>query len=70
MAPIAAKLAGKLPHAPFGALIGGAVLVINARIMMIYLEVAQVIRFTTYFSIILITLILAFYAWKREKKTT
>lgn len=70
MAPIAAKLAGKLPHAPFGALIGGAVLVINARIMMIYFEVAEVIRFTTYFSIILITLILAFLAWRRGKKTT
>lgn len=68
MAPIAAKLAGKLPHAPFGALIGGAVLVINARIMMIYFEVAEVIRFTTYFSIILITLILAFLAWRRGKK--
>lgn len=65
MAPIAAKLAGKLPHAPFGALIGGAVLVINARIMMIYFEVAEVTRFTTYFSIILITLILAFLAWRR-----
>ena len=70
MAPIAARLAGKLPHAPFGALIGGAVLVINARIMMIYFEVAEVIRFTTYFSIILITLILAFLAWRRGKKTT
>lgn len=70
MAPIAAKLAGKLPHAPFGALIGGAVLVINARIMMIYFEVAEVTRFTTYFSIILITLILAFLAWRRGKKTT
>lgn len=68
MAPIAAKLAGKLPHAPFGALIGGAVLVINARIMMIYFEVAQVIRFTTYFSIILITLILAFLAWRRGNR--
>ena len=70
MAPIAAKLAGKLPHAPFGALIGGAVLVINARIMMIYFEVAEVIRFTTYFSIILITLIFSFLAWRRGKKTT
>ncbi len=68
MAPIAAKLAGKLPHAPFGALIGGAVLVINARVMMIYFEVAEVIRFTTYFSIILITLILAFLAWRRGNR--
>jgi uncharacterized membrane protein YfcA len=70
MAPIAAKLAGKLPHAPFGAMIGGAVLVINARIMMIYFDVAEVIRLNTYFSIILITLILAFLAWRRGKSTT
>jgi uncharacterized membrane protein YfcA len=70
MAPIAAKLAGKLPHAPFGALIGGAVLVINARIMLIYFEVIDVIRLSTYFSIILITLILAFLAWRRDKSTT
>lgn len=68
MAPIAAKLAGKLPHAPFGALIGGAVLVINARVMMIYFEIAEAIRFTTYFGIILVTLTLAFFAWRREKK--
>jgi uncharacterized membrane protein YfcA len=67
MAPIAAKLAGKLPHAPFGAMIGGAVLLINSRVMLNYFEVMNSIKYTAYFSIVLITSYLAYKAWRREK---
>lgn len=67
MAPIAAKLAGKLPHAPFGALIGGAVLLINSRIIMNYYSFADNLKIGVYIVIVFTTALLAYYAYLREK---
>jgi uncharacterized protein len=67
MAPIAAKLAGKLPHAPFGAMIGGAVLLINSRIIMNYFSFADNLKIGIYIFIVFTTALLAYYAYLREK---
>ncbi len=69
MAPIAAKLAGKLPHAPFGAMIGGAVLLINSRVMLNYFEITNSIKYTVYLTIVVITSYLAYKAWRKEETT-
>jgi hypothetical protein len=68
MAPIAAKLAGKLPHAPFGAMIGGAVLLINSRIIMNYFAFADNLKVAIYITIFIVTALLAYFAYQREKK--
>jgi hypothetical protein len=70
MAPIAAKLAGRLPHAPFGALIGGAVLFINTFIILNYFSVGNNIKMPLLILILVTTAILAYLAWQREKKST
>jgi len=67
MAPIAAKLAGRLPHAPFGALIGGAVLFINSFIILNYFEVSSNIKIPLYVFIVVTTATLAYFAWKRKE---
>jgi uncharacterized membrane protein YfcA len=66
MAPFAAHLAGRIPHAPFGVLIGGVVIATNSRTIMIANN-----RSSSTISIVLIALtvvvgILAFKAWRHE----
>lgn len=67
IAPIAAKLAGKLPHAPFGVLVGTLVLTTNARTIMKGFEVAGPQRFTVICTLIALGVLLAIGAWKRER---
>jgi len=70
MAPIAAKLAGRLPQAPFGVLIGGAVLFINTFIILNYFIIGNNIKMPLLILILLTTATLAYFAWQREKKST
>jgi uncharacterized membrane protein YfcA len=70
MAPIAAKLAGRLPQAPFGVLIGGAVLFINTFIILNYFSIGNNIKMPLLILILLTTATLAYFAWQREKKST
>lgn len=66
MAPFAAYLAGRLPHAPFGALIGGGVVLLNARVIMISLNVPGPVRLGVLVSVAILTVVLAWKAWQRE----
>lgn len=66
MAPFAAFLAGRLPHAPFGALIGGGVVLLNARIIMISLEVPGPVRLGVLLAVAALTVVMAWLAWQRE----
>lgn len=67
MAPFAAKLAGRLPHQLFGALIGGFVVLTNLRSLMVAREVEGSVRLIILTLIIVITLIAGYLAWRREK---
>ena len=66
MAPFAAFLAGRLPHAPFGALIGGVVVGLNARIIMVALEVPGPVRAGVLLCVAALTVAMAWLAWRRE----
>lgn len=68
MAPFAAHLAGRIPHAPFGVLIGGLVIATNARTIMLASDFA-----TSTIAIFIIVLtvvigVLSFNAWRHEQK--
>ena len=66
MAPFAAHLAGRIPHAPFGVLIGGVVIATNSRTIMLAND-----RSSSTIAIVLIILTvvvgaLSFKAWRHE----
>lgn len=65
MAPIAAKLAGRLPPAPFGTAIGGAVVLLNARILLSELDVATDVIWVVAASVLTVTAVLAVRAYFR-----
>ena len=66
MAPIAARLTGRLPHAPFGVLVGGLVLITNSRTIMKAFGVPGPNRFLVLCALGLISSYFALLAWKRE----
>ena len=66
-APIAAKLAGKFPHAPLGTLVGGLVVLTNANTIMLGTEVVDQTRVWVLFGIFIGAVLLAAAAWRREK---
>lgn len=68
MAPFAAFLAGRMPHAPFGALIGGVVIVTNTRTLLSEADVSTAAIWWVISPVILLTLILAWMAWNREHR--
>jgi len=68
MAPFAAFLAGRMPHAPFGTLIGGVVIVTNARTLLTGASVSTGVIWAVISPVIVITLVLAWVAWKREHR--
>ena len=68
MAPFAAFLAGRMPHAPFGTLIGGVVIVTNARTLLTEASVSTGVIWGVISPVIVITLGLAWVAWKREHR--
>jgi len=66
MAPFAALLAGRLPHQPFGALIGGMVIITNGRAVMLSFDVPGPIRLTVMLFVLAATIVAAVNAWRRE----
>lgn len=68
MAPFAAHLAGRLPHQPFGALIGGMVVLTNGRSLMVAHDVPGPVRLAVLLAVIAIAIIAAVVAWRREHK--
>ncbi len=68
MAPFAALLAGRLPHAPFGTLIGGVVVVTNARTIMNTSDVSSPIIWSVLVPVAIVVSLLTLSAWRREKR--
>jgi uncharacterized membrane protein YfcA len=68
MAPFAAYLAGRLPHAPFGALIGGVVVLTNARTLLRENDVDATAMSMVLVAIALVTVAAAIYAHRRERR--
>lgn len=69
MAPFAATLAGRLPHQPFGTLIGGMVVVTNSRSLMEAYKIAGPMRGAVLSALTVMAIALATVAWKRERRT-
>ncbi|MFA5774517.1 MAG: sulfite exporter TauE/SafE family protein [Ilumatobacteraceae bacterium] len=68
MAPFAALLAGRLPHAPFGTLIGGVVVVTNARTIMNTSDVSSSVTWGVLVPVAIVVSLLTIAAWRREKR--
>lgn len=68
MAPFAAFLAGRLPHAPFGTLIGGIVVLSNGRILLQGFGASNTVIGVCALIVGLCVVVLAFIAWKREDR--
>jgi uncharacterized membrane protein YfcA len=68
MAPFAAYLAGRLPHAPFGALIGGVVVLTNARTLLRENDVDAMAMSIVLVAIAIVTVTAATYAHRRERR--
>jgi ABC-type transporter Mla maintaining outer membrane lipid asymmetry permease subunit MlaE len=68
MAPFAALLAGRLPHAPFGTLIGGMVVLLNGRILLRGFGASDLVIGMSALIVGLCVAVLAFNAWKRESR--
>jgi uncharacterized membrane protein YfcA len=68
MAPFAAFLAGRMPHAPFGTLIGGVVIITNSRTLLSEIDASTTTMWAIISPVIAITLVLAWMAWNREHR--
>lgn len=68
MAPFAAMLAGRMPHQPFGALIGGMVVLTNGRSLMITNDVPGPTRVVVLLIVLALAVTAAIVAWRREHK--
>lgn len=68
MAPFAALLAGRLPHAPFGTLIGGVVVITNARTLMTTNNVSSIVIASVLIAVACVTVVLIVAAWRREHR--
>lgn len=68
MAPFAAFLAGRMPHAPFGALIGGVVIITNSRTLLSEIDATNATMWWVLTPIAALTLVLAWMAWNREHR--
>ena len=66
-APIAARLTGKFPHAPLGTLVGGLVILTNARTIMLGTGVEDQPRAFVLGGIFVSAIVMAIAAWRREK---
>ena len=68
MAPIAARLAGRLPHAPMGTLVGGLVVLVNAKTILDATGAVPTALGWTLFAVgVAVPARVAWLAWKREK---
>ena len=68
MAPFAALLAGRLPHAPFGTLIGGIVVLTNARVIMTTNDMSSDLIAWVLAFVAVAVLVLTVAAWRREHR--
>ena len=68
MAPIAARLAGRLPHAPMGTLVGGLIVLVNSlTVVPAVADVPSWLGWCGVVAIIVITAGVARRAWHRER---
>ena len=68
MAPIAARLAGRLPHAPMGTLVGGLIVLVNSvNIVPAVADVPSWLGWCGVVAIVVITAVVARRAWHRER---
>ncbi len=68
MAPIAARLAGRLPHAPMGTLVGGLIVLVNSvTIVPAVADVPSWLGWCGVVAIVVITAEVARRAWHRER---
>lgn len=69
MAPIAARLAGRLPHAPMGTMVGGLVILVNGvTIVAEFGGVHALIDALLILVTVTVTVLVARRAWAREKQ--
>ena len=68
MAPFAAFLAGRMPHAPFGTLIGGVVIITNSRTLLDEVGASASVIWAVISPVIALSLLLAWVAWNREHR--
>ncbi|MHB1090912.1 MAG: sulfite exporter TauE/SafE family protein [Ilumatobacteraceae bacterium] len=68
MAPFAAMLAGRLPHAPFGTLIGGIVVITNARTIMTTNNMSSTVIASVLIAVACLVVTLTVAAWRREHR--
>ena len=66
VAPIAARLTGKLPHAPLGTAVGGLVVITNARTIMLALDVADQTRAWVLLTLLIAAITFTVVAARRE----
>ncbi|NQV96172.1 MAG: sulfite exporter TauE/SafE family protein [Acidimicrobiaceae bacterium] len=68
MAPFAAQLAGRIPHAPFGTLIGGIVIITNSRTIMLTNNISSTAVAIVLIGFAIVVAVLTTFAWRREKR--
>ena len=69
VAPIAARLAGRLPHAPMGTLVGGLVVLVNAVVVVDALGgLPWWLDLVAMAALIVVTSRVALAAWRRERQ--
>jgi hypothetical protein len=67
MAPFAAKLTGRMPHEPFGVIVGGLVLLLNAKTISDAVFGPTIGLPFVALAIVSLTAVLAKKAWNRER---
>ena len=68
VAPVAARLAGRLPHAPMGTLVGGLIILVNAvTIAPAVADVPSWLGWSGVLALIGTTAVVARQAWRRER---
>lgn len=69
VAPFAARLAGRLPHAPMGTMVGGLILLVNGiTITKAIGDVPVAVGWLMFVLTIVMTSVVAWFAWKREQR--
>jgi uncharacterized membrane protein YfcA len=69
VAPIAARLAGRLPHAPMGTMVGGLILLVNGlTIEQAFGGLPTLLGWSLFTLVIIGTAVVAWRAWQREKR--
>ncbi|WP_435771508.1 sulfite exporter TauE/SafE family protein [Nocardioides sp. SYSU DS0651] len=71
VAPVAARLAGRLPHAPMGALVGGLVILVNAAAVMgAVADLPGAVDLLLIAGWVAVTAGIARAAWRRERRAS